>query len=327
MKPLWKTIFVSALTLCLLSAVPGYALPFVKAKTTTEDGDPDMSELGEYNGIKHAIGCKDFENQAGWHGQWKIGSNLSIMLESALGASGRFVLVEREKLSAIIAEQDLATSGRTAGAKKVAQTGKLRPARYLATGAVTEVEDSQSGGGGGISIKGIRLGGGKANAQVTIIAKLVDTTTGEIVKQKRIVGKASRIKMDVGVNYKGIGTSLGGFEKTPLGQAAQDCINEAAKFFAKEMEEYPVEGAVVTVSKGKVIINRGSRYGVGVGQEFVMETEGEELIDPDTGEVLDTADGEIIGRLKVTKVSEKVAYCEVTDGEKNPEKGTRIIVP
>ena len=78
--------------------------------TTTSDSNAKMN-LGEFKGIKHAVGCKKFENQAGWHGSWELGDNLSIMLESALFDTGRFVLVEREKLNDIIAEQDLGTSG------------------------------------------------------------------------------------------------------------------------------------------------------------------------------------------------------------------------
>ena len=109
-----------------------------KATTSTEDSNAKMN-LGEYKGLKQAVGCQDFENQAGWSGSWDLGNNLSIMLESALFDTGRFVLVEREKLTAVVAEQDLAASGRTAKAKNVAQTGLIRSAKYIASGAVTTV--------------------------------------------------------------------------------------------------------------------------------------------------------------------------------------------
>lgn len=295
-----------------------------KAKTKTESGNADM-KLGEYKGLKQAIGCMDFENQSGWHGSWHIGNNLSIMLESALVDSGRFVVVEREKLGAVIAEQNLAESGRAAKAKNVAQTGKLRSARYLATGAVTEVEESQSGGGGGVSIKGIRVGGRKSEAQVTVIVKLVDTTTGELVAKERVVGKAGAAGLDLGINIGGVSTDMGGFKKTPLGQAAQDCINQAAAFIAKKMETFPFEGSVIKVSEsGQVLINRGSQFGVEQGQALVMATEGEVLTDPDTGEMLGKEEGKQIGKLKVAKVLEKMSYCDVLEGEKNPPPGTTV---
>ncbi len=297
---------------------------FGKATTKTEGGNADMG-LGEYKGLKHAIGCKDFSNESGWSGEWDIGRNLTIMLESALVDCGRFVVVEREKLKDVIAEQDLAASGRTAAAKDVAKTGLIRPARYIASGAVSEVEHQQSGGGGGISFKGISLGGKKEEAQVTVIVKLIDTTTGEIVSKERIVGKAGSTGLNVGVSVAGVSTDLGGFKKTPLGQAAQDCINQAVKVIAKKMEEFPFEGNVVSVAEsGQIIINRGSQFGVEVGQELVIATEGKTLTDPSTGELLGKEEGKVIGKIKVAKVLEKMSYCDVVDGEKNPAAGAIV---
>jgi len=316
-----KKHLLLAMTLGLTAPLTGHAL-WGEAKTSTSEGNAKMN-LGDYKGLKHAIGCKDFENQAGWHGAWEIGRNLSIMLESALMDSGRFVIVEREKLGDVIAEQDLAAGGRAAKAKHVAKTGVIRPAKYIGTGAVTEVEESQSGGGGGVSIKGFRIGGSKAEAQVTVIVKLVDTSTGEVVVKERIVGKAGRTGLNVGLSVAGVSTDMGGFKKTPLGQAAQDCINQAAALIAKKMETFPFEGSVVKAG-GQVIINRGAEFGVEVGQELVMAEEGETLLDPDTGAVLDKEEGKVIGRLRVAKVSEKVAYCDVIEGEKNPAPGTPV---
>lgn len=298
-------------------------------KTETSDSNAKF-DLPPYTGLKMAVGCIDFKNEAGWSGAWDLGNNLSIMLESALYDTGRFVLVERDALKDIIAEQDLATSGRTAAASKVAKSGAIRPARYLASGAVTVVEEDQSGSGGGLAIGGIRVGGSKGKSQITIIAKLIDSTTGEIVAKQNITGKAGKVGLSLGVNGSigghGFATDMGGFEKTPLAEAAQDCINQAALFFAKQMETLPFEGAVVKVSdSGDVIVNRGSEYGIAVGQEFTMRTPGEALMDPDTGASLGYEEGKVIGSLKVTKVTDKVAYCTVTDGEKNPEKGSVIV--
>ncbi len=318
-----RAIMAMLAVLATAGATNSFAL-WGKATTTTTDGNAQMN-LGEYKGLKHAIGCKDFGNESGWSGSWEIGNNLTVMLESALYDTGRFVIVEREKLTDVIAEQDLAASGRTAKAKDVAQTGKIRSARYLATGEVTEVDDGQSGGNAGISIKGIRLGGSKKEAQVTIIVKLIDTTTSEMVAKERVVGKAGGTGLDVGINVAGVSTDLGGFKKTPLGQAAQDCINQAAAVIAKKMEEIPFEGNVVKVGgDGKIIINRGTEFNIEVGQELVMATEGEDLMDPSTGELLGKEEGEVIGKIKVAKALEKVSYCDVLEGEPAPEPGTVV---
>jgi curli biogenesis system outer membrane secretion channel CsgG len=292
--------------------------------TKTESGNAEMN-LGEYKGLKHAIGVKGFKNEAGWRGSWNLGDNLTVMLESALLDSGRFVVVQREQLKDIIAEQDLAASGRAAGAKKVAQTGKIRPAKYIASGAIVEAQENTAGGDGGINIRGFRLGGAKSTAQITAIITLTDTTTGEIVAKERVVGKAGSVGLRVG--YSGaIGGELGAFVKTPMGEAAQDVINQAVVFLARKMKDMPFEGNVVQVARnGQIIINRGSEFGVKVGQRLVMVEQGEELIDPTTGELLGTEEGEEIGTLKIVRVTEKVSYGEVEgNGEKNPEPGTIV---
>ena len=318
-----RTVCMAA-ALAIITASPAFAL-WGKATTSTESGNAKMN-LGEYKGLKQAIGCKDFGNSAGWHGEWEIGNNLTIMLESALFDSGRFVIVEREKLGDVLNEQDLAASGRAAKSK-VAKTGLVRSARYIASGDVTEVEDKQSGGGGGISFHGISLGGGKNEAQVTVIVKLIDTTTSEIVAKERIVGKAGSTALNVGVSVGGLNTDLGGFKKTPLGQAAQDCIAKASEFIAKKMETFPFEGSVVKASDGKVYINRGTEFGVEAGQELVMKTEGETLTDPETGAILGKEEGKLIGRIKVNKVDAKMSTCDVTEGEKDPPAGTVVTPP
>jgi curli biogenesis system outer membrane secretion channel CsgG len=323
---------VYALSVMLLIASATFSHAFLGGllggddKTETESGNAEMN-LGEYKGLKHAVGVVEFENEAGWRGSWSLGGNLSTMLESALYDSGRFVVVERGKLDAVINEQDLMSSGRTAQAKEVAETGKLRGARYIATGAITEVQEGSQGTDGGISFKGISIGAGGSKSHIALIVKLVDTTTGELVAKERIEGKAGGRKLRVGLHRGGFGGNLGGFNKTPLGEAAQDCVVQAAEFIAKQMEVFPLEGTVIKSSdSGKVIINRGTQYGVDVGQEFVVATEGEELIDPDTGEVLGKEEGKIIARLKVTKALEKLSYCELTEG-KAPQKGDVVKAP
>ncbi len=282
---------------------------------------------GPYRGIKHAVAVRDFENQAGWSGQWRLGNNLSLMLESALFDTGRFVLVEREQLEGVLLEQDLAASRRAAPQQGVAQTGRLRPARYIATGAVVEIEDAQSGADAGVRLNRMRIGVGGRRARITIIAKLIDTTTGEVVASRRIVGTPSgaRIRLD----YAGtdVGVDLAAFSQSPLGQAAQDCINKAARFFAHTMSVLPLEGSVVTVTEdGEVVVNRGEQFGVQVGQTMEMRVEGAELIDPETGEVLGRQTGRPIGQLRVTRVEERVAYCEVVEGEPRPERGTVVVL-
>jgi hypothetical protein len=153
----------------------------------------------------------------------------------------------------------------------------------------------------------------------------VDSTTGEVVASERIRGQAGKVGVKVGYAGSNFGGDLGAFAKTPLGQAAQDCINQAVKFIATQMEDRSIEGAVVGNSGEAVIINLGENYGVSTGQKFVVRTEGEVLTDPTTGAVLDKLEGAVTATIAVAQVREKTAHCTLIDGEM-PQRGQVVVL-
>jgi hypothetical protein len=93
----------------------------------------------------------------------------------------------------------------------------------------------------------------------------------------------------------------------------------------EKMKDEKLDGSVVTVAGDKIIINRGEEFGVAPGQKFLVQTKGEVLTDPSTGEILDRMEGETICTLKVDKVKEKIAYCSLVDG-KLPERGAMVVM-
>jgi hypothetical protein len=250
---------------------------------------------------------------------------MRLMLESSLSATNRFVIVERGELGAVMAEQDLQNSNRTAQGSQVAQTGKIRSARYLATGAVTEASYNTSGEGGGIKIKGFKIGAQSNKASIVAVVKLIDTTTGEVVASERIRGEAGKSGVSIAYSDANVGGNLGAFSKTPLGEAAQDVIEQAVKIIATKMENAKVEAAVVTVARDEVIINLGENYGLGAGMVFLVARPGEVLLDPESGEILDRLEGEITGAIEVTKVREKISYCKLVDGDM-PVRGDTVVL-
>lgn len=298
----------------------------LKKDTATKTSDDGAgSKMAAAKGVKHAIGVNDFTNEAQYHRWSELGGNLKFMLESALSESGRFVMVERMNLGTVIAEQDLQKSGRAAEAKSVAETGKLRSAKYVATGAVTEISESTSGETGGFGIRGIRIGGSSAKSNLVLMVKLIDTTSGEIVASKRIRGEAGKSSLNIAVMRSEGAGNLGSFAKTPLGEAAQDCINEAVKFIAESMQKTRIEASVVAVTKDEAVVSMGENYGIETGQKLVVQKDGEVLKDPDTGAILDRLEGEITGLLEVTRVREKTAYAKVIEGTM-PVRGDRVVV-
>ncbi|MEX0325957.1 MAG: CsgG/HfaB family protein [Puniceicoccaceae bacterium] len=308
------------------AASPAYAIlgNLLDKDAESEEGKSQV-DLPEYTGIKHSLAVVDFDNPQNWYSQYRLGAALSMMLESALFESGRFVIVERQELGNVIAEQDLAASGRAAQSAQVAQTGLIRSAKYLATGTVTRVDEKTQGSGAGIGYKGFRIGGGGNESELEVVVKLIDSTTSQVVASKRILGKAGGSKLNIGYYNRGFGGDLSGFAETPLSEAAQDAISTAVAWIATEMEDYDITANIVTVkSDNLIIMNRGENYGVQIGDVFLVREAGEILTDPDTGEVLDIFEGEVTGKIEVHRVAEKIAYAKLVDGIA-PQRGDAVV--
>jgi curli biogenesis system outer membrane secretion channel CsgG len=276
--------------------------------------------------LRHSILVSKFENRSNWSGQWQLADTFGAMLTDSLQQTNKFIVLgEKDMRQEAIAEQDFNASGRTAGGKKKAQTGQMTPAQLLVKGEITHFQHSTSGGEGGVRIKGFKLGGGKDQAEINAVIYVVDSTTGQVISSKKVVGKASKRSLNVGFSDRDWGADLGGFKKTNVGKAVEAAIDEAVTFISEEVEEIPWEGTVILVKKGKVYINRGERDGVSKGQSFVVGSV-EELRDPDTGELLDVS-MEKSGTVVVDTVKEKISIASTTEGEGNIEKGMTVMVP
>ncbi|MFO7725430.1 MAG: CsgG/HfaB family protein [Oceanipulchritudo sp.] len=314
------------LSLLLTASVPSHAvLGDILDKDAESKEGKSQVDLPEYTGIKHALAVTDFENKQTVQAQVELGGALAAMLESSLYESGRFVLVERGDLADVLTEQDLQESGRAAESTETAQTGLIRSAKYLATGDITQVSDGTQGSGGGVRIKGFRIGGGGDKSELELVVKLIDTTSSSVVASKRIRGEAGGSRLSLGYVGSDFAGDLGGFAETPLGEAAQDAIAKAVEWIATEMEDYEVTANVVMVRNPEmIVINRGENFGIESGSEFVIREKGEILTDPATGEVLDVFEGEVTGRIRINRVSDKVAYAELTEGA-IPERGDAVV--
>ncbi len=273
--------------------------------------------------LRYSITVTKFENDAGWGGKWDIGDGFTTIMTDALQTSGNFIVLgDAEMRGAAMAEQDLATSGRVAGGKKAPATGQMTPAQLLVRGSITHVQDSTAGGEGGFNFKGISIGGGKDNAEVNITIYLVDSRTGQVKASTKVVGKSAKKGLKVGYSGSALGGLTGGgggHVNDNVGKACADAVGQAVEFLNSQLESIPWQASIALAKGDKIALNRGSRDGVSVGMKFdVGETE--EIVDEDTGEVLDSS-METVGSLEVSEVREKLAYCKALSGGDKIAKG------
>lgn len=276
-------------------------------------------------GLRFTIAVTKFENRSNFSGQFAIADTWGALLTDSLQQSGRFIVLgEADMRNAAMSEQDLGKSGRTAGGDKTPVTGNLSPAQLLVKGEITHFQASTTGGNAGIGIKGFKVGVGGDQAEINAVVYVVDSTTGQIVSSKRVVGVAKKGGLNLGFTDRNWNADLGGFKKTNVGKAVEAAIDEAVAFITAQVKDMPWTGSVIMVKGDQVYVNRGSREGIVAGQTFKVGTS-EILRDPDTGETLDvnfTTQGEI----KVDSVREKVAVCSIVSGE-GIERGMSVSLP
>jgi curli biogenesis system outer membrane secretion channel CsgG len=156
------------------------------------------SAKGKEGSTKPRIAVIEFKNKADnqwwYHGGAAAAQDVFV---TELVKSGKFRVVEREQLQELMKEKNLTLSGDVDPSTAV-KIGKLLGVNYLLTGAVTEYGAEETGAhGGGIG----RLPGfsaGKKNFVAALNARLIDTSTGEVVWADEARKEESNMRLSIG---------------------------------------------------------------------------------------------------------------------------------
>ena len=285
---------------------------------------------------KLRIAVIDFDTEAiqgEWHFGWSY-NNLARAaadnLASELVKTGKFTVIERQQLEKVLGEQDLGTGGRINPAT-AAQVGKVTGAQLLVVGSVTVWEVSEKGGHvpqigswKGLGGVGVKVVTGKAE----LTARLVDSTTGEILgaydgKGSHSFGKGEFAGADLGTDW-----NVGMASKILAGavdKLAKDISSRTGSITPSTARGTGIEGKVAKVGADGVYINLGSAAGLKVGDKFEVRHVGEQIKDPDTGEVLGGDEG-AAGTIEVVKiVGDKLSLCRSV-GAGDYKTGDRVVM-
>ncbi len=149
------------------------------------------------------------ENQWWYHNGSAAAQDVFV---TELFKSGKFRVVEREQLAALMQEKNLTLSGDIDPATAV-RVGKLLGVNYLLTGSVTEYGATDVGA----HAPGVRrlpgFSAGKRNFVAAMNARLIDTSTGEIVWADEGRGEDSAVRVNVGGFGGGVSNDERMFDK------------------------------------------------------------------------------------------------------------------
>jgi curli biogenesis system outer membrane secretion channel CsgG len=164
-----------------------------------------------------------------WWGQYDIGKGMADQVVDALVNDGSFRVIERKKLDTVLAEQDFARSDRAdPSAAKLAKVGKVLGVKYIIAGSITKFGGEEKNYGGGGLVKG-RLGGlglKKAKTEVSVTARMIDATTGEILmstKGEGVSKKGGGLKVGAlgGGGGAGFSMSSSDYKASAIGEAQE----------------------------------------------------------------------------------------------------------
>lgn len=255
---------------------------------------------------KPRVAVIEFKNKvSGWSWGWyQAGTNAQDMFVTELVKQGRYRVIEREQLQAIMQEKHLALSG-DLDPRTAMKIGKLLGVEYIIAGALTELGAQKT------NVNTPWIGGlpsvhvGVSKMECAIDARAFSTTTGEIVWADSAREETSSSSVYVA------GAGGGVDDQRKLDKLVRPVVAKLADSLSKKTlsssgmggagDASGLAGKVARVDGGTLYLNVGSEAGVKEGDEFSVFRMGEAIKDPDSGEVLGQNETKI-GRVRVEKV-------------------------
>jgi len=142
-------------------------------------------------GDKARIAVLEFKNKADnqwwYHGGAEAAQDVFV---TELVKSGKFRVIDREQLAALMQEKNMSIAGDIDTATAI-EAGRLLGCQYFLAGAVTEYGNTNVGG------RGFGISAGKKKFVAAMNARIIDTTTGEIVWADEARDEESSVKVSV----------------------------------------------------------------------------------------------------------------------------------
>lgn len=237
--------------------------------------------------LKHRLAVISMDNKTPY-GQARIGTAIKDMLTTEIAKTECFVLVERDQLDKVMAEQALGQSG-AIDESKAPLVGRLVGAEFVITGSLTQF-------GVRTEAREKLFSDSKTQfADATVDIRLISVETGQIVRALSGTGHAQRKYRSV----LGMGSS-GGYDEELESQALRQSLSGFADSIAMDVEKTPWTCYAV-IRGDKAWLDAGSRTGIAVGQTYDVFSRGEAVKSPGTGAVIGY-DEKITGVIRVEKV-------------------------
>ncbi|MEI7481459.1 MAG: CsgG/HfaB family protein [Elusimicrobiota bacterium] len=259
--------------------------------------DETEKVASKYTGPKRRIGVVEFANKTAY-GQGRLGGAATDILVTELTKSGKFIVVERDRMEKIMQEQKFQSQGMT-DPQTAAQVGRILGLEAIVVGAVSQFGTKTEGSDYLISQTK------KQVADVTVDIRLVDTQSGQVLMADSGKGQAKSKKG----SFLGMGTK-GGYDETIEGEALRAAIVQFVINIDSQLNKKAWSCMVADASGEDIYLNAGQDSGVTVGMKLDCYSQGAEIRNPQSNLVIGHRE-EYLGAVEVQRYCGDMGDCSI----------------
>ena len=268
-------LFAAFMSICMIG----------NAQRKTETVEPVKQALADTNGrfIKRKVAIGRFSNETQYaKGVFydkendPMGKQALDILSAKLAASGKFLLLERGDLAAILEEAKKSDNG-------LATIG----ADYMIIGSVTEFGRKNVGKSGAFTSTKTQM------VEAAVAIRIVDVSTGLIIYSDEAKGSAElTTKTTMGIGGKA------GYDATLSDKAISEAIGQLVENIINKCTDKPWRTFFLSYDADAQLIAGGASQGIKAGDTFSVFTKGKKVKNPQTGVMIELP-GKKIGSVTV----------------------------
>jgi len=285
-----KLNLIAAIAL-LAACAPSKSVKQQQAISTKETEEVES----KYTGPKRRIGVVEFENKSAY-GQGRLGGAASDILVTELVKSGKFIVVERDRMNKILDEQKLQSQGMT-DPQTAAKVGQILGLEAIVVGSVSQFGVKKEGSDYLLTQSKRQV------ADVTVDIRLIDVQSGQVILADSGKGMAKSSK----ASFLGMGTK-GGYDETLEGEALRAALVQFVTNISSQLNKKAWSCMIAAVASDQLYLNAGEDSGVTSGMKLDCFRQGSEIRDPRSNLVIGHVE-EYIGRAEVNGTCGESGDC------------------
>lgn len=207
-----------------------------------------------------------------------MGKQALDILSAKLGASGKFILLERNDLQQLLEEAN--RNGQSAQ--------QAIGADYMIIGSITEFGRKNT------SQSQVFTTSKTQTVEAAVSIRLVDVATGQIIYSDQGKGSA---EITTKSTFVGTGGHAG-YDATLSDKAISAAIDQLVENIINKLSDKPWKSYFLSYDSDAIIIAGGKSQGIEPGMVFAVKTVGKNVKNPQTG-IMVTLPGKEIGKIKV----------------------------